>query len=102
MSIVLVGLSHKTAPLEMRERLAFGESLLSEALNRLVDQEPVDEGLIVSTCNRVELIASTPSGTDQGLDCLTGFLNAFHQLPPNTLNGHLYQHADTKAIKHMF
>lgn len=102
MNIVLVGLSHKTAPLEMRERLAFGESLLSDALSRLVDQEIVDEGLIVSTCNRVELIASTPAGADRGLDCLTDFLTEFHQLPPNTLNGHLYKHADTNAIKHLF
>lgn len=102
MNIVLVGLSHKTAPLEMRERLAFGESLLADALSRLVDQEIVDEGLIVSTCNRVELIASTPAGADRGLDCLTDFLTEFHRLPPNTLNGHLYKHADTNAIKHLF
>ena len=86
----------------MRERLAFGESLLSDALSRLVDQELVDEGLIVSTCNRVELIASTPAEADQGLDCLAGFLTDFHQLPRNTLNGHIYKHADTKAIKHLF
>src|ERR1700675_1144637 len=98
MSIVLVGLSHKTAPLEMRERLAFGESLLSDALARLVDQEIVDEGLIVSTCNRVELIASTPSGADRGMDCLSDFLSDFHQLPPNALNGHVYRHADANAI----
>lgn len=102
MNIVLVGLSHKTAPLAMRERLAFGESLLSDALSRLVDQEILDEGLIVSTCNRVELIASTPAGADRGLDCLADFLSDFHQLPPNTLNGHLYKHADTNAIKHLF
>jgi glutamyl-tRNA reductase len=102
MSIVLVGLSHKTAPLEMRERLAFGDLLLSDALNRLVDQESVDEVLIVSTCNRVELIASTAATPDRGFDCLTGFLNNFHQVPPNTLNGHLYRHADTNAIKHLF
>lgn len=86
----------------MRERLAFGESLLSDALSRLVDHEILDEGLIVSTCNRVELIASTPAGADRGLDCLAGFLSDFHQLPPNTLNGHLYKHADTNAIKHLF
>lgn len=102
MNIVLVGLSHKTAPLEMRERLAFGESLLSDALSRLVDQELIDEGLIVSTCNRVELIASTPAGADQGLNCLAEFLSNFHELPPNTLNGHIYRHSDHNAIKHLF
>lgn len=102
MNIVLVGLSHKTAPLEMRERLAFGEPLISDALARLVDQEILDEGLIVSTCNRVELIASTLSGADRGLDCLADFLSDFHHLPPNTLNGHIYKHADAYAIKHLF
>ena len=102
MNIVLVGLSHKTAPLEMRERLAFGEPLLSDALSRLADQEIVDEGLIVSTCNRVELIASTPAGADQGLNCLAEFLCHFHKLAPATLNGHLYKHVDSNAVKHLF
>jgi glutamyl-tRNA reductase len=95
-------MSHKTAPVEMRERLAFGEPLISDALSRLVDQEIVDEGLIVSTCNRVELIASTPAGADRGLQFLEGFLTDFHKISPNSLNGHLYRHADTLAIKHLF
>jgi len=86
----------------MRERLAFGDAQLTDALSRLVDLEILDEGLIVSTCNRVELIASTPAGADRGLDCLAHFLSDFHQLPPNTLNGHLYRHSDTNAIKHLF
>ena len=102
MNIVLVGLSHKTAPLAMRERLAFGESQLVDALSRLVDQKTVDEGLIVSTCNRVELIASTPAGAERGLECLADFLRDFHHLTPDALNGHLYKHADTGAIKHLF
>src|SRR5712692_8646928 len=101
MNIVLVGLSHKTAPLEMRERLAFGESLLSDALARLIEKDLLDEGLIVSTCNRVELIAST-SYADRGMDCLADFLSDFHHLPPNTLNGHVYKHADAYAVKHLF
>jgi len=102
MNIVLVGLSHKTAPLAMRERLAFGESQLAEALARLVDQEILEEALIVSTCNRVELIASTPAGADRGMEQLANFLSDFHQLPLNSLNGHLYRHSDTKAIRHLF
>jgi glutamyl-tRNA reductase len=86
----------------MRERLAFAEGLLPDALNRLVDQETVDEGIIVSTCNRVELIASTAAGADRGIACLADFLSEFHQLAPNTLNGHLYRHVDAEAIKHLF
>lgn len=102
MNIVLVGLSHKTAPLEMRERLAFAETLLPEALESLVGHNALDEALIVSTCNRVELIASTPMGSQQGLDSLSDFLSQYHKLPSGSLNGHIYKHTDGNAIKHLF
>ncbi|MFP5261507.1 MAG: glutamyl-tRNA reductase [Blastocatellia bacterium] len=102
MNIVLIGLSHKTASIEMRERLAFDESRIHDALANLVDQEALDEGVIVSTCNRVELVAATPAGADQGISCLEGFLCHYHRLQPNSLNGHLYRHADQDAIKHLF
>jgi len=102
MNIVLVGLSHKTAPLEMRERLAFAEPLLPGALESLVGHNALDEALIVSTCNRVELIASTPIGPQEGLDSLSEFLSKYHNLPSGSLNGHLYKHADDNAIKHLF
>jgi glutamyl-tRNA reductase len=102
MSIVLIGLSHKTAPVEMRERLAFNQSLIEEALSRLVDQQTLDEGLIVSTCNRVELLASSPDGAQKGIERLTGFLYDFHQVPTDSINGHLYRHADLDAIRHIF
>src|SRR5215813_9838157 len=102
MNIVLVGLSHRTAPVEMRERLAFGQTHIHEALSNLVDQEIIDEGLIVSTCNRVELLASSPGGADRGMDRLATFLCDFHRLAPDSLNGHLYRRADDDAIKHLF
>ena len=102
MNIVLIGLSHKTASVEMRERLAFNESRIPDALANLVDQEALDEGIIVSTCNRVELVASAPAGAEQGINRLERFLCSFHQLQPSVLNGHLYRHADQAAIKHLF
>jgi glutamyl-tRNA reductase len=86
----------------MRERLAFAESTLNDALPRLIDQETLDEGLIVSTCNRVELIASSAAGADRGLDWMTAFLSNYHRLSPNDFNGHLYKYADAGAIKHVF
>ena len=58
MSIVLVGLNHKTAPVEVRERLAFTDEACADSLRALVDGEVVREGLIVSTCNRVEVLAA--------------------------------------------
>jgi glutamyl-tRNA reductase len=102
MNIVLIGLSHKTATVEMRERLAFSESHIYDALANLVDQETLDEGIIVSTCNRVELVASAPAGAERGINRLEGFLCDYHHLQLNTINGHLYRHADQEAIKHLF
>ena len=102
MNIVLIGVSHKTAPLEMRERLAFSESRLTDALTSLIDQDTVDEGLIVSTCNRVELIGSSPTSPQKGLDRLTGFLCHFHGVELDAINGHLYRHSNQDAIKHIF
>ena len=61
MSILLVGVNHKTAPVEIRERLAFNDEACAEGLRRLVDGEIVREGLIVSTCNRVEILSATSS-----------------------------------------
>jgi glutamyl-tRNA reductase len=102
MNIVLVGVSHKTAPLEIRERLAFNELRLHDALGELADQAALEEVLIVSTCNRVELLASAPAGADRGIGRLMDFLCGFHSLEPAALNGHLYRHCDTDAVKHFF
>ncbi len=102
MNIVLIGLSHKTAPVEVRERLAFNEACLPDALGALVDRDCVDESVIVSTCNRVELIASAPAGADKGLHRLTSFLCDFHKLSVHSIDSHLYRHADTEAVKHIF
>jgi glutamyl-tRNA reductase len=105
MGIVLIGTSHKTAPVEVRERLAFAESSLSDALRELVDREMISEGLIVSTCNRVELIAATPNGAhapEIAVSRLYDFLSRFHQYDVSTLRKHLYDLAGQAAIKHVF
>ena len=59
MSIILIGVNHKTAPVEIRERLAFSDEACAASLRALVDGEVVREGLIVSTCNRVEILATS-------------------------------------------
>ncbi|HZS47812.1 MAG TPA: glutamyl-tRNA reductase [Blastocatellia bacterium] len=102
MSILVVGLSHKTAPVEIRERLAFKEELLSAALNTLVDQEVVHEALIVSTCNRVEMIISANGDTQAGLERTREFLYKYHDLPRSSMDQYLYHHANEHAIKHVF
>ena len=63
MRFQLIGVNHKTAPVEVRERLAIPESRLPEACKRLAEHPAVAEGMIVSTCNRVEFIANMKNGT---------------------------------------
>lgn len=104
MSIVVVGISHKTAPVEVRERLAFTESRLAEALWRLTDGQAINEAMIISTCNRVEVIAAATNSNDgQNLTArLHEFLHRFHNCEAATLAKHCYSHADLTAINHIF
>jgi glutamyl-tRNA reductase len=103
MSIVLVGINHKSAPVEVRELLAFTEDACSNGLRSLVDGEVVREGLIVSTCNRVEILAETPR--EQLLNTqerVLNFLSKSETLPRTLFESHLYQHTDDEAIRHLF
>ena len=103
MSIVLVGINHKTAPVEVRELLAFSDQACTEGLPRLVDGEVVREGLIVSTCNRVEILtAITTEQIDSGTQRLAEFLDTTPNLPRGFLTNHLYSHRDEEAIRHIF
>ncbi len=103
MSIILVGINHKTAPVEVRERLAFSDAACSEGLRQLVDGDLVREGLIVSTCNRVEVLSATPSDQiERGAERITEFLDQVRTLPPGFLSKHLYRHTDEDAIRHVF
>ena len=103
MSIVLVGINHKTAPVEVRELLAFSDKACTEGLPRLVDGEIVREGLIVSTCNRVEILSAiTTEQIDHGTQRLAEFLDTTPNLPHGFLTNHLYSHRDEEAIRHIF
>jgi glutamyl-tRNA reductase len=102
-SIVLVGVNHKTAPVEMRELLAFSEVTCAAGLRTLVDGELVREGLIVSTCNRVEVVAATANDRmQQGAERITEFLSASKSLPRESFAPHIYQHTDDQAVRHLF
>jgi glutamyl-tRNA reductase len=103
MSIVLVGINHKTAPVEVRELLAFSDEACAEGLRKLVDGELVREGLIVSTCNRVEVLSATASDQiEHGAQRITDFLDTVRRLPPGFLSKHVYRHANEEAIRHIF
>ena len=103
MAIVLVGLNHKTAPVEVRERLAFTDEACAESLRALVDGEVVREGLIVSTCNRVEVLAAAAGQKGaEAAERLSRFLGNVRNIPVESFGGHLYTHADEAAVRHVF
>jgi glutamyl-tRNA reductase len=103
MSIILVGLNHKTAPVEVRERLAFTDEACAETLQTLVDGELISEGLIVSTCNRVEVLAATRGVSgDEGTARISSFLSESRRVPNKFFGELLYTHADEEAVRHVF
>jgi glutamyl-tRNA reductase len=103
MSIVLVGVNHKTAPVEVRERLAFTDEACAESLHALVDGERIGEGLIVSTCNRVEVLASTVGlEGSAGAAHIGDFLSRTRGVPADFFRQHLYTHLDDDAVRHVF
>ncbi|MGB9178720.1 MAG: glutamyl-tRNA reductase [Pyrinomonadaceae bacterium] len=103
MSILLVGLNHKTAPVAVRERLAFTDRACAEGLRALVDGEVVQEGLIVSTCNRVEVLASTNLEKESdAVARVAGFLSESRNVARDELNKHIYSLSDDQAVRHLF
>ena len=102
MSIVLVGVNHKSAPIEVRERLAFSEDACAASLRELVDGELIREGLIVSTCNRVEVLTETTSGRfEDTTDRVIQFLSR-SDVPRDFFEANLYKHVDDGAVRHLF
>lgn len=100
-SLMVVGLNHHTTPVEVREKLAFSEGMLRHALPRLVAAPSIQEGAIVSTCNRVEVVAWTHDRRQAGQYIKT-FLAQEQGLPLQLFETHLYTHTDREAVRHMF
>ncbi len=102
MHIVVVGLSHKTAPVEIREKLAIPESRIGEALARLCSYSGVKEGMLLSTCNRVEVYAVVEE-LEAGYSRIQEFLADAHlSLSSEQLTPHLYWQTGDRAILHLF
>jgi len=98
MTITVLGINHKTAPIELREKVAISREDLPEITRALAGLPGVAECMIVSTCNRVELITSLAS---PDVD-LAEFLCAQFRLDPALLTGHLYQHREHHAVRHVY
>ena len=94
----LIGVNHKSAPLEVRERLAIPDSKLQDTCRQLAAHPGIEEGLVVSTCNRVEVVTHTTNGAAD----LRGFLREHFHLSGLELDPHLYEFRDKDAVRHVF
>jgi glutamyl-tRNA reductase len=97
-TLVLTGVNYKTAPIELRERIAISREDLAETTQALAATPGVTECMIVSTCNRVELLAAVESPETD----LTGFLHRYFGLEPALLAPHIYEERGRDAVRHLF
>ena len=101
MNIVVVGLSHKTASVDVREKVAFAPTHMEKPLQEILQIPDITEAVIVSTCNRVELYA-TSRDIAGGMARLKRFLADYHGIPLESIESHLYAYHGEAAIRHMF
>ena len=101
MTLITLGLNHKTTPVKMRERLAFTPENLSSAVKSLSELECISEAAILSTCNRTELYCSSkPYGSSNNDQQLVEWFSHYHGFTPDEIHNHLYLHHDTHSIRH--
>jgi glutamyl-tRNA reductase len=98
MRFQLIGVNHNSAPVEMRERLAIPESRLPDACRDLAAHPGIEEGMVISTCNRVEFVTHTTNGAAN----LRGFLREHFRVQTGELEPHLYEYREEDAVRHVF
>lgn len=101
MNTLVIGLNHKTAPIEVREKVAFDGPKLVEALNKLKEYPNIKEHIILSTCNRVEIYAAVDD-LDSGTENIKNFISDFHGISRDLLGKSLYIYKGTDAVRHIY
>src|SRR5246127_296098 len=102
MEIVLVGLNHRTAPVEVREKVSFTADQARRAADELRARGILEETLVLSTCNRSEVYGVPPETSRNCLSGLASFLSEFHSVGTDILTNSLYHHYDRQAVRHLF
>jgi glutamyl-tRNA reductase len=102
MEIVLVGLNHRTAPVEVRERVSFTADQARRAAEELRARGILEETLVLSTCNRSEVYGVPPESSHECAPGLSTFLSEFHSVRADILSLSLYHHYDREAVRHLF
>lgn len=100
-NLVIVGVNHKTTPVEIREQLAFTRGKLEDSIEKLVSFPEITENIIVSTCNRVEIYARVQE-VDAGILLLKRFICDYHGLSLEELDPHFYCYKNQATIEHLF
>ena len=100
-NLILVGVNHKTTPVEIREKLAFTKGKIEESVNHLFNFPDIIEHTILSTCNRVEIYARANS-QDSAIKSIKQFICDFHQLSLVELEDHFYSYSNKEAVEHLF
>ena len=101
MEVLVIGLNHNTAPIAIRECLAFPEDKLEDALSKVHTFSSIKENIIVSTCNRVEIYTATRE-TEKAIYDLKNFLSQFHGISLREFEKSLYTHVGEEAVRHIF
>jgi glutamyl-tRNA reductase len=99
--LFLLGVSHKTAPVELRERLDFSSRDLGGAVEALASRPGAAECVVLSTCNRSELYVAAED-VDRAKDDLVAFLSEYHKVPPETFLPHVFARENADAVRHLF
>ncbi|WP_369114977.1 glutamyl-tRNA reductase [Edwardsiella tarda] len=100
MSLLALGINHKTAPVSLRERVTFSPDTLDRAIESLLRQPSVQAGVVLSTCNRTELYLSVEQRADLRQQ-IVDWLCSYHQLSPEEVSDSLYWHQDNEAVSHL-
>src|SRR5205814_5654113 len=102
MEIVLVGLNHRTAPVEVREKVSFTAEQAQRAGEELRARGILEETLVLSTCNRSEVYGVPPESSHECAPGLSTFRSEFHSVRADVLSVSLYHHYDQEAVRHLF
>ena len=99
MSLLSLGINHQTAPVDIREKVAFAPEQMGRALVELQEFATINESVIVSTCNRTEIYCDTSS---ESVDAISHWLSGYHGMSAEALTPYIYQYNDQEVARHLF
>ncbi len=101
-NLLVVGVNHKIAPVEIREKIAFQEFAIKDALKKLYSSDSISECMILSTCNRVEIYIVSTLDKEKLEKFIISYISDFHDIPEKEFTKYLYFHFEKEAIRHIF